>query len=217
MFDRIDSHFAADDESGRNKERRHLFQVLEANGYPKKFIQKTVKRAVKRRREGEPIAEKPKATVVIPYVNQISEKIKRILSDVGIRAVSKAKNWQWELCKGIKDAIPIEKTKGVVYEINCSDCDASYIGETTRSLEIRRKEHLRHTKNGKVEASAVADHVWNHDHRIDWDGARVLDKERNWTSRKIREALHIAKNRPDMNKDRGLLLSSRWTKLVTKK
>ena len=42
-----------------------------------------------------------------------------------------------------------------------SDCSASYIGETARSAEVRKAEHIRYTKNGKIESLAVAEHVWN--------------------------------------------------------
>ncbi len=32
---------------------------------------------------------------------------------------------------------------GVVYQLACQDCEASYIGETERALKQRLKEHLK--------------------------------------------------------------------------
>ena len=34
------------------------------------------------------------------------------------------------------------------------------IGKTKRNLEIRVKEHFRNIKNGEIEKSAIAAHVW---------------------------------------------------------
>ena len=38
--------------------------------------------------------------------------------------------------------------QGVVYKIKCSNCQASYIGETGRNLNTRLTEHKRATRNG---------------------------------------------------------------------
>ena len=46
LFSRIDSHFGADDIEGREKERQHLFAVLQQNDYPRTFIERTLHRIV---------------------------------------------------------------------------------------------------------------------------------------------------------------------------
>ena len=214
LFDHVESHYAENDVEGKNKERNHLYKVLQANGYTKKFVRRTLHKALKRRWDVKLPKEIPKATVSIPYVENVSEKVARTLRDVGIRTVTKAKPWQWELCSEIKDKIPLDKKKGVVYRIKCSDCSASYIGETVRSAEVRKAEHIRHTKNGKIESSAVAEHVWNENHSIDWKNVEILDMEKSWMGRRVRESWHIAKHKPTMNKDSGLAISVRWTDLA---
>ncbi len=40
-----------------------------------------------------------------------------------------------------KDPIPMEKRSRCVYQIKCSDCPKSYIGQTGRQLSQRIKEH----------------------------------------------------------------------------
>ena len=64
----------------------------------------------------------------------------------GIRAVTKAQPWKWGVCSGIKDQIPMDDMKGVVYSVKCKDCEDEYIGETLRSMKVRMKEHERHTR-----------------------------------------------------------------------
>jgi len=41
----------------------------------------------------------------------------------------------------IKDKLPQWSHTNVVYKIECKDCDASYVGQTSRMLKTRIKEH----------------------------------------------------------------------------
>ena len=42
-----------------------------------------------------------------------------------------------------KDKVDKRKVVGPVYHITCDDCDATYEGETERSLKTRFLQHLR--------------------------------------------------------------------------
>ena len=223
LFDRVESHFSQSDNEGKEQERALLFSALAANGYPKAFVASTLRQCEERRRrkankqspgeKAEPLS-RPKSTVVVPYVEGLSGQICRVLRQVGIRAVSKAQPWQWQVCRGIKDRIPEEKMKGVVYKVKCNDCQESYVGETLRSMTVRLKEHERHTRFGRVDLSAIAEHARLKDHRIDWSGARIVEVERKWHARKVKEALIIARENPALNKDKGMELSLSWLNLM---
>ena len=97
--------------------------------------------------------------VVLPYVEGVSQQIAKVLSQVEIRYALKAQPWQWKLSRGIKDVIPKEDRKGVVYEVSCKDCSGQYVGETLRTMAVRMQEHNRHTRNGRTDLSAVAEHA----------------------------------------------------------
>ena len=58
----------------------------------------------------------------------------------------------------VKDPIPVEKKSGVVYEVPCS-CGKLYIGETKRTLEIRKKKQRAAARLEHLEKSAVAEHA----------------------------------------------------------
>ena len=60
-----------------------------------------------------------------------------------------------------------------MYKINCSDCHASYIGETGRNLTTRLTEHKRATRKGDV-TNYVAKRHRRTNHTIDWDSAQCL-------------------------------------------
>ena len=92
----------------------------------------------------------------------------------------------------------------VVYRIPCANCPWSYIGETKRSFETRKKKHIRNVKNFNS-GSNVAKHAWTHNHEIDFKNAKVIDKANNQT-RKSRESWHTAKT---AQADIAILLISR--------
>ena len=52
-----------------------------------------------------------------------------------------------------KDMIPEDLKSNVVYKFNCARCNSCYIGETTRHISTRIKEHLKTDK---------ASHVYKH-------------------------------------------------------
>ena len=66
-----------------------------------------------------------------------------------------------------------EDRPGAVYKIHCSDCQATYIGETGRNLTTRLTEHKRGTKNGDLNNN-VAEHHLKTNHAIGWDSATCL-------------------------------------------
>ncbi len=53
----------------------------------------------------------------------------------------------------------------VIHSIPCS-CGRVYIGETTRRLEQRVKEHQDACKRGDEKVSVIAEHAWQQHHLI---------------------------------------------------
>ena len=85
----------------------------------------------------------PDATVVIPYVNRTSEAIRRVLTPLSIRTCFKPQTTLKNILTHVKDPVPPEEKTGVVYKVPCSDCQATYVGQTGRTLLHRIKEHKR--------------------------------------------------------------------------
>ena len=83
--------------------------------------------------------------------------------------------------------------KHSVYEVTCK-CGITYTGETGRPLWVRIDEHHKAVSKGDIDKSKIAHHIWNSegDHMAMWDDIKIIDKERGWKERKIKEAAHIA-------------------------
>ena len=88
----------------------------------------------------------PTTTATIPYIKGISEKISRILQPFNIRVAHKPMITLRQLLTNIKDKDEPRNRQGAVYKINCSDCHASYIGETGRNLKTRLNTNERRGK-----------------------------------------------------------------------
>ena len=155
----------------------------------------------------------PTICATIPYIEGVSEAIRRVLAPLDIGTTCTTRKRKWTLMKRVKDSIPKELQPGVVYAVGCADCEKVYVGETTRTAKERMKEHRCHTRMGKGELSAIAQHVMETGHEIHWN-PQILAREKNSTRRKVCEALTI--NRLDstrkktINQDKGLELSKLW-------
>ena len=90
----------------------------------------------------------PVTTVTIPYIKGTSETISRILQPYNIRVAHKPTTTLRHLSTNVKNKDEPNNRQGAVCKIKCSNCQASYIGETGRNLNTRLTEHKRATRNG---------------------------------------------------------------------
>ena len=96
-----------------------------------------------------------------------------------------------------KDPIPKED-RNVIYQLDCKNCEAVYVGETKRNLNIRTNEHISAVKSAS-QRSHTAEHCWKYNHDFDWNNERVLDFKKTWKTRIIKEANYSDKNKRHIN------------------
>ena len=88
---------------------------------------------------------------------------------------------------------------GIVYEIECLDCHATYIGETGRQLSVRVNEHLASKRRASM-ASPLGKH-----RKVDHNGndynirCIILGYESRIAARKALEAAYILSREPKLN------------------
>jgi len=98
----------------------------------------------------------------------------------------------------LADKIEKSEQSGVVYQVNCNNCDGVYIGETRQKLHTRMDQHAYDIKSNK-DNTALANHVKNLKHTVNLEQPKILDTEHNHQKRKFLEALHISKNSKSIN------------------
>ena len=102
----------------------------------------------------------------------MSEDIRRICRRFDIKVAFKSGQTLRSQLSRVKDRLPTMMRSSVVYKIPCT-CGKVYIGETTRRLETRVREHQNACRRGEFDKSAIAEHAWTDHHPILWDDIAV--------------------------------------------
>ena len=158
-------------EEDKIKEREHVKNSLKNCGYQDWVFQIGINKEVNKQQQRNKERPRAKGSVVIPYVQGISEHMARLFQSKGIRTHYKPINSLRRHLVAPKDKIPMEKRCGTVYKIPCEDCPATYVGESERALKIRLAEHRRPSST----SSPVGEHHRETKHKIDWKNVKVLD------------------------------------------
>ena len=125
-------------------------------------------------------------------------RVKRALKKHNVKATFYTQTTLRSLLSKPKDPIPKEDRNNVVYQLNCKDCEAVYVGETKQTLNIRAEEHITAIKPASKRGH-TAEHCWIHNHDFDWEHEKVLDFEKNWKTRTIKEAIYSEENEHHIN------------------
>jgi len=133
-------------------------------------------------------------------VKNISENFKRVTKKHNLNLAFSITNSLSNFIKTGKDQLNVSSYCNVVYQINCNDCEASYVGQTKRRLNTRIREHLNDIKKSTGTHSVVSDHRMELNHDFNWNEVRILDKKPSWKKRIVSEMIHIKKQRCDINK-----------------
>ena len=88
----------------------------------------------------------------------------------------------------------------IVYSVKCLDCEAEYIGQTTKHIDARIYQN-KIVKDGQhgLTKSHITEHAQRLRHKIDWQNYSVFAKASNDYYLKIKETLLIKERMPIMN------------------
>ena len=136
--------------------------------------------------------------MVIPYTKGIAESFKNICGKYGIQAYFKGNTTIKQALMKPKDQDHKDKKSWVIYSYQCRDiaCDEEYIGETSRTLGERYKEHLK-------QPSPIHAHIQQTGHTSTTSNFNIIGREDQGLARTIKEAIYIKVNNPTLNRNIG--------------
>ena len=158
-------------------------------------------------------AQRNKTTIgqiVIPYTKGISKSIKQACGKYGIQVHFKGNQTIKQILMKPKDKDPKDSKSGVIYSYQCShlDCNEEYIGETSRTLGERRKEHLK-------QPSPILGHSQTTGHSIENNNFNSIEREGGGQARTIKESIYIRVNNPNLNQNVGKYnLNYMWDRVL---
>ncbi|PFX24224.1 hypothetical protein AWC38_SpisGene11181 [Stylophora pistillata] len=146
------AQLVCDSTDSLSDENKYLHRVFTKNNYNNDFIRRNTHRPTTTTETNDTAT--PTTTATIPYIKGMSENISRILLPFNIRVAHKPITTLRQLLTNVKDKDEPRNRQGTIYKINCSDCQASYIGETGRNLTTRLTEHRRATRKEQLKQSS---------------------------------------------------------------
>ena len=145
----------------------------------------------------------PKAYISLPYVRSTLETISRILQPHNIRVAHRPISTLRQILTKVKDRDSPNDRLGAIYKISCNDCEATYVGETGRSFNIRCGEH-RSAVDKHDNRNNIAMHHTKTGHSINWDSGKCISFCSNKKQRLILESWFTKLEREPLNRSIGL-------------
>ena len=126
------AQIVCDSDESLTDEIKDLNTVFTKNNYNTDFIERNTYT-----RPNDSSNNSYTTATTIPYIRGTSETIARLLRPYNIRVAHKPIFTLRRLLTNVKGKDKSEDRPGAVYKIYCSDCQATYIGETGRNLTTR--------------------------------------------------------------------------------
>ena len=194
--------------TGFDKDVKKLSATLEKNSFPTNIINTEVKNYLSKAiNSTNTSTENDKNGNIryfkLPYIgyyssftkSKILKLSKNYCKDINVKLVFTSSKLSSNFC--LKDPIPESLKALVIYKFTCASCNASYIGETTRHLTTRIKEHFRKKDS----------HIYMHLDKYKVCKAQssascfsVIDTAPTEHQLKIKEGLQIKWNKPTLNR-----------------
>lgn len=206
VYNLVDKAIKLSEKSYKKANIQKVKDILTANSYPKKFINKYIGKRINFlnnnvNNTSEPVTQEKKPMVIVPHINRSTVKISRTLKNLDYNVVSSIHNKLNNVIVKGKDKTKKEHQTHVIYQLDCADnnCNSTYIGQTYRRLQTRIHEHKTNISKQSKYHTIVTEHKIDNNHDFKWNSVKILEKEPNNKKRLISEMIHIKKNRNCIN------------------
>lgn len=103
------------------------------------------------------------------------------------------------LYTNLKPKTPSELQSNLIYQVNCSQCNKIYIGQTKQLLKNRLNQHKLAISQHKKNNTALSNHALENFHTFDFKNTKIIHKENNISKRLFLEMCYIKNNDKTIN------------------
>lgn len=196
--------------------------ILIQNKYPIQFINKNITsriRILKNRNNTQSVDLQPNCLgtefnnsqihdvlnyITLPYIPTLSLLIEKELKKYNLQIAYKNHNTIGQnFFNNLKDKTELTNQSNLVYQINCNNCKATYIGQTKQYFNKRISQH-KNSINLKLKYpnkpnTALSDHAVDNLHNFNFASPKLLKSEKNLKKRLIYEMIEIKKDSNSVN------------------
>lgn len=134
----------------------------------------------------------------VAYIKEVTPLLTKLFSPLNVIIAPKFISSLSFLLTKTKQPLDDKHKFNVIYSIPCTGCDQVYIGQTSRYVSGRITSHKSDIRNLK-ESCALARHVLNKDHKMDFSNTKILATEHNSFKRTFLEMVYISSTPNTMN------------------
>ena len=189
-----------------NEDVRSLLHIFKKNQYPESLISRVVRSYLNNAQNSNTSTSTTDTSTIyfkLPFLNisNFTQRKVRMLAKKYCRNLYIKLAFSSLKIKNlitVKDCVPRSLRSCVVYKFTCAGCNSISIGEASRHLLTRVREHLFKDKN-----SHIFKHLKSSSSCKDACGegcSRVLESASSHHNLRIKEALYIMWDRPNLNK-----------------
>lgn len=159
-------------DGNKKKETDKLFEIGMRNGFEPEKVSKILRKVQQSRNRNkittlEPEAKEEKKYRKFTFHPKFGHQFRRIFNKFDLElSFNNRFNVANQFSKSIERQEVLDKPG--IYEIKCEDCNKVYVGQTKRSIKVRGQEHARNVQNREIQKSAVAEHVWEVGHKVNF-------------------------------------------------
>jgi hypothetical protein len=151
----------------KNREVNTIKHIAVRNGYSINIVEnlnRKIRQSIQKRSTNKEDTTQRKKRIVVTYTGPHIRTLMNIFRSTNIQITYKPDTKISEFLTSNKE-LPNKMLNSGIYELMCQTCNYAYVGQTSRDLHTRYKEHIRYIRNNDPKFAYVQ-HILDNQHEF---------------------------------------------------